>query len=52
MRSARWVLAAALAALAAAPAAAQDFGQINQLAQLLRLEDRRAFDLAALQGAA
>jgi cyclophilin family peptidyl-prolyl cis-trans isomerase/HEAT repeat protein len=37
-----------LAALAA-PAAAQNLGRVNDLAQMLRLEDRREFDLAALQ---
>jgi len=41
-----------LAAALAAPAVAQDLGQVNDLAQLLRLEDRREFDLAALQRSA
>jgi cyclophilin family peptidyl-prolyl cis-trans isomerase/HEAT repeat protein len=47
---------AALAALGAAawvaPLAAQDQGQVNDLAQLLSLEDRREFDGAALRRAA
>ena len=54
MREAGWILVAALAAgsAGAAPAAAQDYGQVTVLAQLLQLEDRREFDLAALQRAA
>jgi len=46
------ILLAAALAVPAASAAAQDLGQVNQLAQLLRLEDRREFDLASLQRAA
>ncbi len=41
-----------LAGALAAPAVAQDLGEVNDLAQLLRLEDRREFDLAALQRSA
>ena len=41
-----------LGAALAAPAVAQDLGQVNGLAQLLQLEDRREFDLASLQRAA
>ena len=43
---------ALLAAAVAAPLAAQDLAQASDLAQLLQLEDRRQFDLAALQRAA
>ena len=43
------VMGVLLAGVLAAPAAAQDVGHISDLAQLLRLEDRREFDLAALQ---
>ena len=44
--------AALLAALVAAPLAAQGLGQATDLAQLLQLEDRRQFDLVALERAA
>jgi cyclophilin family peptidyl-prolyl cis-trans isomerase/HEAT repeat protein len=48
-----WGVVVALAAGAvAAPLAAQEVGRINDLAQLLRLEDRREFDVAALQRSA
>ena len=46
------ILVALMAGALAAPAAAQDLGQVNDLAQLLRLQDRREFDLAALQRSA
>ena len=48
----RGLVGALLAAALAAPAAAQDLGEASDLAQLLRLEDRREFDLGALQRAA
>jgi cyclophilin family peptidyl-prolyl cis-trans isomerase/HEAT repeat protein len=45
-----WSLAVALLVGAvAAPAVAQDLSQVADLAQLLRLEDRREFDLASLE---
>jgi cyclophilin family peptidyl-prolyl cis-trans isomerase/HEAT repeat protein len=48
-----WSIVVALGACAlAAPAAAQELGRVNDYAQLLRLEDRREFDLASLQGLA
>ena len=46
------ILVALIAGVLAAPVVAQDLGQVNDLAQLLRLEDRREFDLAALQRSA
>ena len=51
MRSSGWMLVAVLAA-GATPAVAQEYGPVSELAQLLQLEDRREFDLAALQRAA
>jgi len=48
----RGLWGALLAGALAAPAAAQDLGEANDLAQLLRLEDRREFDLGSLQRAA
>ena len=51
MRKAGWILAGLLA-WGAAPVVAQESGQVGELAQLLQLEDRREFDLAALQRAA
>jgi len=51
MRKAGWIVAGLLA-WGAAPAVAQESAQVGELAQLLQLEDRREFDLAALQRAA
>ena len=48
----RSVLALVLALAAATPLAAQEPANISDLAQLLSLEDRRDFDLAALRRAA
>lgn len=48
----RGILVALVVGVLATPAVAQDLGQVNDLAQLLRLQDRREFDLAALQRSA
>ncbi len=49
MRSAAWLVAAALTAALAAPAAAQTGAEAADLAQLLQLEDTRQFDLTTLR---